>query len=150
VNSSAGSSTVQRTLRVDGDRSETETVAALVRELAEQAGLPRQKTYWLRLAAEEIITNIFQHGYQGPGPVWITGEIKPDEISLLVEDESPAFDPLKHDRHAQLAVDPAEREEGGFGLLLAMHRLDGFSYEYVARRNRNKLIMRRPQLDRDA
>jgi serine/threonine-protein kinase RsbW len=150
VNSPAGSATVQRALRVDGDRGDIETVATLVRELADQAGLSRRQAYWLRLAAEEIITNVFHHGYQGRGPVWVTGEIAADEVSLLIEDESPAFDPLKQDRHARLAVDPADREEGGFGLLLAMHRLDGFCYEYLASKNRNKLIMRRTQSRRDA
>ena len=32
-------------------------------------------------------------------------------------------------------------EAGGFGLLLALHKLDGFSYEYADGKNRNTLIM---------
>lgn len=132
-----------RNLKLDGGDRTTEEVASLVREIARAAELPHRKEYWLRLAAEEITTNITQHGYQGPGPIWLAGEIAADEVRLLIEDEASAFDPLRHDRHAQLAIDPAEREEGGFGLLLALHRLDGFSYEYAAGKNRNTLIMRR-------
>jgi serine/threonine-protein kinase RsbW len=149
VSSPARSSTVYRNLKLDGGDRTTEEVAALVREIARQAELLPRKEYWLRLAAEEITTNITQHGYQGPGPIWLAGEIAADEVRLLIEDEAPAFDPLKHDRHARLAVDPAEREAGGFGLLLAMHRLDGFTYAYVAGKNRNTLIMCRAPVNSD-
>jgi serine/threonine-protein kinase RsbW len=144
VNAPASSSAVHRKVRVDGDtHATTEVVASYVRDLAQQAKLSRRKEYWLRLAAEEITTNIFQHGYRGPGPVWLTGEIVAGEVRLLIEDEARPFDPLKHDRHARLAIAPAEREEGGFGLLLALHRLDGFSYEYAEGKNRNRLLMGR-------
>jgi serine/threonine-protein kinase RsbW len=150
VNSPVGPSAAYRSLELDDDNCGIEAVASFVREIARQAELPRRKVYWLRLAAEEITTNIVQHGYQGPGPIRLTGEIAADEVRLLIEDEAPAFDPLKHDRHAKLAIDPAEREEGGFGLLLALHRLDGFSYSYAAGKNRNTLVMGRTSEDSGA
>lgn len=128
-------------LRLDGGNSTTEAVADFVEALARHAELAPRKAYWLRLAAEEITTNIVQHGYHGHGPMWLTGEVSHETVCLRIEDEAPAFDPTTHDRHSRLAVDPAEREEGGFGLLLALHKLDRFRYEYTDGRNRNTLIM---------
>jgi serine/threonine-protein kinase RsbW len=145
VSSPAKAAAVKHALMLDGNNSSAEAVACFVGRLASEADLPHGKAYWLRLAAEEITTNISQHGYLGPGPIWLTGEITAETVQLRIEDEAPAFDPLKHDRHARLAVEPAEREAGGFGLLLAIHRLDGFSYRHADGRNCNTLIMCREQ-----
>ncbi len=107
------------------------------------AELPRGKAHWLRLAAEEITTNILEHGYRGTGPIWLARGIEPEWVWLRIEDTAPAFDPRTHDRRAKLAIAPTERDAGGFGLLLALHKLDGFAYEYADGKNRNTLIMRR-------
>lgn len=130
-------------LRLDTYESTAEAVACFVTGLARDAALSRRKSYWLRLAAEEITTNIAHHGYQGSGPVWLEGRVNTDTVSVRIEDQAPAFDPIAYDRHARLALEPAQRPEGGFGLLLALHNLDGFGYEYVDGKNRNELIMYR-------
>lgn len=129
-------------LQLDAHNSTAEAVACFVEALARAANLPRRKAYWLRLAAEEITTNIAQHGYRGCGPVWLEGRVGPDAVSMRIEDEAPAFDPTAYDRHARLAEAPVSGE-GGFGLLLALHNLDGFSYEYADGKNRNELMMYR-------
>jgi serine/threonine-protein kinase RsbW len=134
---------VQYDLTLEGDNSTCDAVASFVEELVGHARLAHGKAYWLRLAAEEITTNIAHHGYRGRGPMWLTAGCEPDIVWLRIEDAAPAFDPESHDRHSRLAVEPAEREEGGFGLLLALHKLDGFSYEYSDGKNRNTLIMNR-------
>jgi serine/threonine-protein kinase RsbW len=139
--SSAG--TVAACARLDGDDRVAEAVARFVQGVARQAELPQQKAYWLRLATEEISTNIVTHGYRGTGPLWLTAGIQPDSVWLRIEDEAPAFDPLSHDRHAKVGTDLAEQEEGGFGLLLALHKLDGFQYVYADGRNCNTLVIRR-------
>jgi serine/threonine-protein kinase RsbW len=128
-------------LRLDGQNSTVEAIACFVAMLARDGRLSQRKAYWLRLAAEEITTNIVQHGYHGCGPVWLEGRVSADVVSMRIEDEAPAFDPTAYDRHYRLAEEPAQRDEGGFGLLLALHNLDGFFYEYVGGRNRNELIM---------
>jgi serine/threonine-protein kinase RsbW len=130
-------------LHLEGDNSAAEAITCFVEALVRDAGLPHAKAYWLRLAVEEISTNIIDHGYEGTGPMWLTGTIKPDSVSIQIEDTAPAFDPRTHDHQAKLAVAPEEREAGGFGLLLAWHKLDGFCYEYAGGKNRNTLIMSR-------
>jgi len=124
-------------------------VADFVGALAREADLPASKTYWLRLAVEEITINIGQHGYRGRGPMRLTGDIGPDRVWLRIEDEAPAFDPRSHDSGPRLESPPPEREVGGLGLLLALHRLDGFCYERVGGRNRNTLTMFRSSAGHD-
>ena len=130
-------------LRLEDENSPAEAVARFVEALARDAELPHQKAYWLRLAVEEITTNIMDYGYQGAGLIWLTGRIEPECVSIRIEDMACAFDPRTHDHHAKLAVAPAEREAGGFGLFLALRKLDGFCYEYADGKNRNTLIMSR-------
>jgi anti-sigma regulatory factor (Ser/Thr protein kinase) len=136
-------------LGFDTDRGITEVVAGFMETIAREAGLERRKAYWLRLAVEEITTNIVQHGYRGQGPVWLEGKISDCAVSVLIEDKAPAFDPRGHDCRERLSEDPSSREEGGFGLLLALRNLDGFSYEYADGKNRNELIMHRSTGDSD-
>lgn len=135
-----------RCLDLDCGRPFAAQVADFVRGLAAQAGLSRSKTYWLRLAAEEFTTNICQHGYRGPGPIWLAGSVEADRVWVRIEDGAPAFDPRTHDPGPRLAIEPAGREQGGLGLLLALHRLDEFTYERTAGTNRSTLCMRRDEL----
>ncbi|MCK2220659.1 ATP-binding protein [Actinomadura sp. ATCC 31491] len=117
-------------------------VADFVEALAEEAGLSPRRAYWLRLATDEITTNIVQHGYRGrPGVVELAGEIEHDRLRVSVEDDAPPFDPACYDPAPRLAPPPGQREEGGYGLLLAMGKVDEFRYEYAGGRNRNILIM---------
>jgi anti-sigma regulatory factor (Ser/Thr protein kinase) len=134
---------IVRELRLESRADVDQAVADFIGRLAKQAELPAGKAYWLRLAAEEITTNIIQHGYRGPGPVKLVGGIEADRIWVRIEDRAPAFDPRGHDPTPRLMIEPAEREEGGYGLLLALHKLDDFSYRRTAGQNHNTLVMRR-------
>lgn len=133
-----------------GDDCVAETAAAFVGKLAQDAGLPTSKAYWLRLAVEEITINIVRHGYRGHGLVRLTSEISPDRVWVRIEDEAPRFDPQSHNPARQLETAPTEREAGGFGLLLALRKLDGFCYERSDGQNRNTLTMFRPRAGTDA
>ncbi|PRX97098.1 ATP-binding protein [Allonocardiopsis opalescens] len=120
-------------------------VAAFVEQLVGMADLSTGQAYWLRLAADEITTNILQHGYRGgAGRVDLYGSVEADRVWLRIEDEAPEFDPRCHDPGPHLATAPAERPEGGHGLLLALTKLNDFDYDYTDGRNRNTLIMWRP------
>lgn len=137
-------------VRLDGrDTALPGVVADLVGALAAEAGLTSRQAYWLRLAADEITTNIAHHGYRGGGGVVdIAAEIEPDRLRVWIEDDAPPFDPTAYDPAPRLAVPPLHREEeGGYGLLLALGKVDEFGYEYAGGRNRNTLIMRRGGAD---
>jgi serine/threonine-protein kinase RsbW len=120
------------------------SVAAMVTRLAEAAGMTHSQTYRLRLATEELVTNIVTHGYGGHGgPIDIDGGFEEDWVWLRLEDDAPEFDPTEYDPVPRLTQDPSLAPLGGFGLFLALTSVDRFEHAYTGGRNRNLLKIRR-------
>lgn len=118
-------------------------VAGFVQTIGEQGGLTDKQAYRLRLAVDEIVTNIVLHGYRGePGPVELEGGADGDRVWLSVVDSAPPFDPTTHDPGPRLAAS-ADGREGGFGLFLVMTGVDEFRYDHIDGHNRNTMVMRR-------
>jgi anti-sigma regulatory factor (Ser/Thr protein kinase) len=135
-------------LRSDRPGTLSAEIANLVAELAAHGGLGSREAYRLRLAADEIATNIAMHGYRGRcGFVDVTGGVDAEWVWLRIEDEAPKFDPTAWDTAAHRPVDPVNGPIGGHGLFLAMRSLDNFAYDYVNGRNRNLLRIRRSAMD---
>jgi anti-sigma regulatory factor (Ser/Thr protein kinase) len=122
---------------------DSDDLSGFIAELAGPAGLSDSQQYWLRLAVDEITANIGMHGYHhGPGIAELRGRAwRGSGVCIQILDSAPPFDPRGYDRRERLAQPPGKREPGGFGLLLALARLDGFCYEYRSGHNCNVLIM---------
>lgn len=128
-------------MRLWGDHGMAVVVADLVDTVAGAGRLSRRQAYRLRLAADEITTNITAHGYHGGhGVVDIEGGVDDDWVWLHIQDSAPPFDPRAHCPDAA----PGAVREGGYGLLLAFSGIDHFAYDYFDGRNRNTLLVRRP------
>jgi anti-sigma regulatory factor (Ser/Thr protein kinase) len=135
-------------LRASDPGAFTREIANLVDGLASQAGLDSHDAYRLRLAADEITTNIAMHGYRGSGGiVEITGGLDQEWVWLRIEDAAPKFDPTGWESSAYRPADPVDGPIGGHGLFLALRSLDNFAYDYVNGRNRNLLRIRRSTPD---
>lgn len=135
-------------VRADGVHVPGDEVTAVVGELAARTGLDRRDTYRLRLAADEIVTNVMMHGYRGGGGVVdLAAGADPDWVWLRIEDDAPPFDPTTCVAVRCRDADPLCGELGGHGLFLAMRSVDDFSYEYAGGRNRNLLRLRRTGRD---
>jgi serine/threonine-protein kinase RsbW len=129
-------------LRAGGSGAFTREIACLVEDLARQARLDQHDAYRLRLAADEITTNIAMHGYQGRcGLVAVTGGLDEDWVWLRIDDEAPKFDPTGW--VPRQPRDPVDGPVGGHGLFLARRSVDDFAYEYTHGHNRNLLRIRR-------
>jgi anti-sigma regulatory factor (Ser/Thr protein kinase) len=130
-------------VRLTGDRSPSPCVAALVDRLAGESGLPDRQAYRLRLATDELATNVAEHGYHwAPLPLDLIGGYDADRVWLRIEDSAPPFDPRLHaTRPAPPEEDPAERAPGGYGLLLALRSVDSYEYEYRDGRNLSTVAM---------
>ena len=109
--------------------------------------LSRRDAYRLRLAVDELATNIIVHGYQESG---IAGQLvvragRIDEgVVVTLEDTGPAFDPRTiemPDDDLTLSID--ERSVGGLGVFLAIKSVDAFDYERRGDRNVTTLTVRR-------
>jgi serine/threonine-protein kinase RsbW len=131
-------------LRLEGAPPHSRAIAQFVAAVARRAGLARGQAYRLRLAADELTTNIAVHGYRlGKGVIELSSCVADDLVRLRIEDEAPPFDPRSHDPQPRLAAGPANGVPGGYGLFLALRSLDQFAYEYVGGHNRSTLGIRR-------
>ncbi|MEU2828853.1 ATP-binding protein [Streptomyces lavendulae] len=131
-------------LRLSAALTSLEDVARYVLDLAERAGLTEEASYRLRLATDELATNVVMHGYHGSeGELRIEGGMDEDTVWIRLEDDAPAFDPAAHCLPPDITVPLAERAIGGLGIHLALTSVDEFTYTCTGARNRTTLVMRR-------
>lgn len=114
-----------------------------------EAGLGTKSAYNLRLAVDEIATNIITHGYEEArrsGDVTVSGVLTDSSLTIVLEDTGIPFDPLSRDLPGEdeLNLPLDERPIGGLGIFLVLKGVDAFNYEHVDGRNRNIFVMNRP------
>lgn len=142
--------TATEVLTVPGNLDALETIANYVLHAAGQAGLDRKSAYRLRLAVDEIATNIVTHGYEEAGlegPIWVQATMQPQALTIVLEDEAPEYDPLNTPTPEDLDAPIEERQIGGLGVYLTLRGVDEFHYERASGRNRNVFTMQRGTRD---
>jgi len=118
-------------------------IAEYVLAAAASAGLDKRAAYKLRLAVDEIVTNIIVHGYADAalqGALELSADIADGTLTVSIEDSGVAYDP----RQAPVpdtSLPLEERPIGGLGVYLAMKSVDEFHYERVGDRNRSTFKM---------
>lgn len=85
--------------------------------------------YALRLAVEEVCTNLIVHGYKNrpPGPIEVVAVDDRDRVTLVIHDRSPPFDP-KNAPAPDLTSDVEHRKAGGLGWHLVKKMVDEIRY----------------------
>jgi serine/threonine-protein kinase RsbW len=138
-------------LTLSGDaRMLGESLARLreyVSAVADSAGLPADATHRLRLAIDEIATNIITHGYPAaarPGVLDVSATIAENTVTIALDDTAAPYSPLEQQPPADLGAPLEKRTEGGLGVYLALRSVDGFRYERIGEHNRNSFVMKRP------
>ncbi|MEV8630497.1 ATP-binding protein [Streptosporangium sp. NPDC051023] len=122
--------------RISASLESLDQVAGYVLTLAERAGLVPTLKDRLRLAADELATNIVLHGYgEAGGEFVIEGGVDDDCVWIRFEDDARPFDPRAGFRYPEHETPLAQRRIGGLGVYLALTALDGFDYRRVAGRN---------------
>lgn len=129
-------------IKVRATLEDLDRVASFVLDVGRRAGLRQQALYRLRLAADELATNIVMHGYRGrPGDIAVDAAVEPDRIWVRFQDDAPPFDPHQGMRAPDLDAPLSERPIGGLGVYLAVTAVDEYRYELVAGRNVSTLVM---------
>lgn len=111
------------------------------------AGIESKPGYRLRLAVDEIATNIVNYGYEKSGlagDVKLEARIDDDTLTITLEDSAPPFDPTTVDDPDDLGIDLRERKIGGLGIFLTVRGVDEFHYQRVGDCNRNVFVLNRP------
>jgi len=125
-------------------------IAVFVLKAADDAGLDRQARYRLRLAVDELATNVVNYGCSAagrtgarPGSIDLRAEMNDRTLTVVMEDAGAPFDPTRQPP-PRLDLPPDEREIGGLGIFLALQGVDQYHYERVGDRNRSVFIVNRP------
>jgi anti-sigma regulatory factor (Ser/Thr protein kinase) len=135
-------------LSVPGTLDSLQAIAQYVLAAAAAAGLDKKASYKLRLAVDEIATNIITYGYEQAGwegVVDLGADIDEKTVTIYIEDTAPRFDPFEKLalEESRLDLPMAERPMGGLGVYLAIEGVDKFVYERLKDRNRNVFVVNR-------
>ncbi|HEY9621021.1 MAG TPA: anti-sigma regulatory factor [Crinalium sp.] len=139
-----------QSLTVSGTLDSLKPIADFVLAAATTIGLDKKATYKLRLAVDEIATNIILHGYEEAGlegDIQLSVAIDHQKLEITLEDHAIPYDPARTEcvEAAELQRPLEERRMGGLGVYLAIQGVDQFRYERVGDRNRNIFTVSRPQ-----
>jgi anti-sigma regulatory factor (Ser/Thr protein kinase) len=120
---------------------------AFVERACAASALDAEETLAVRVAIEEICTNIINHGYAGREttnrPITIDFSSASDQVVATIEDRGVTFDPADGPA-PDLTSDAMERPIGGIGLHLVRSLMDEVRHEPVSGGgNRLTLVKRR-------
>ena len=109
----------------------------------QEGALPDAAAFPFELALDEVFMNVVMHGTTPDGPprkVSVVLRYEGSAVTMVMEDDGPAFDPLSlatPDVDAPLE----EREIGGLGVFLVREMMDEVSYAHTG--THNQLTMRK-------
>lgn len=135
-----------KALTVPGEPEYLDDIMEYVLTAAEAAELDERSAYRLRLAVDEIATNIVVHGFveaEREGWLRITAVLTPTQLKIHLDDTAAPYDPTQCSQPATLHASPSERHPGGLGIYLALGGVDNFRYERRSGWNRSTFITQR-------
>lgn len=122
------------------------TLRDFVSRSGRSANLAPRAIYNLKLAVDEIATNIVMYAYPASTDddlLTVTARIYNDRLEITLEDNGIPYDPRS--RNEPDVEEPLDtRELGGLGVFFALNAVDDFGYDYIEGQNRNVLTMYRP------
>lgn len=124
------------------------SIGAFVMDAAKEAGLNSGTAYRLRLAVDEMATNVIVHGkpleHTGDDQIRLVSDIDDQTLTITMEDRGPEFNPLAHEVGDDELVKPIDqRPIGGLGVFLAVRSVDRFQYDRVGNLNRSIFVVNR-------
>jgi serine/threonine-protein kinase RsbW len=124
------------------DAAQVPVLMRFLKEFWSAAGLPPADSVKFELALEEVFMNLVMHGSSEAGTqVEVSVILCDGGLTLMVEDDGPAFDPLLLPA-PDVAASLEERKVGGLGVFLVRQMMDAVSYQRVAARNQLRMTKR--------
>ena len=113
-------------LRMTASMDEIYKLKPFVLEAARSAGLEEVETKRLRLAMEEMVANVINHG-RATG-ITLRAKVEKEQLVVTIDDDGQPFDPTQ-DSPTDLSIPPDQRPPGGLGIILLHNMVDGMGYE---------------------
>lgn len=121
-------SATERALRIPADLERLGELRALVRTVAQEAAADPDAIGDLVQAVDEAAANTVVHGYAGaPGWIELHLLVQDRTMSVMLEDEAPAFDPTRLP-DPDPTVPALVRGPGGMGIRLMRMATDTLDY----------------------
>ena len=129
-------------IRLGNRLEELDRLHAFVEQFSSTNGLSTDNAFALRLAIEELVTNVILHGYDDDAEHAIVVSLSLDAGAVVVEmeDDGRSFDSTQAPA-VDLSLDPQQRRIGGLGLHFVRSTMDEMTYH--RRGNRNHLLMKK-------
>ena len=123
---------------------------AFVDRACQRAALDPGVAFDVRLATEEVVTNVIEHGYAGgaaPGPITLRFHRDARQVVVTVDDLAPPFDPATI-QPADPSAPLEQRRIGGLGWHFVRQVMDEVRHEpRHPRGNRVTLVKRLSRTD---
>lgn len=102
---------------------------AFIDEACARHDVDRESAFAVRLAVDEVCTNLVRHGYAGwaPGPIAIAFAREADRVVVTITDRGRPFDPARAPP-PDLSTSAEARRIGGLGWHLVKHVIDHIEY----------------------
>ncbi len=112
-------------------------IEPFIAHVADKAGLSEREAKRLRLAVEEAVANIVNHGQATT--IKLQAKTVNNQLVLTIDDDGQPFDPTA-DSATDFSVPADERPPGGLGIMLLHQMSDGLEYQRIDGHNVLKII----------
>ena len=125
-------------LKLQASMNDISRLTPFIANAAEQAGIEGREAKRLRLAVEEAVANVINHGQATA--ITLQAAVEGNQLVLTIEDNGQPFDPTQ-DSPTDLSVPADERPPGGLGIMLLHEMTDGLDYQRI--NGHNVLIIKK-------
>ena len=135
----------QRSLLIANELDELQKINAAIEELAEEENWSPDVTFQIGLAVEELGVNIVNYGHDDDKAheIKIVIASEDEAITIEVEDDGHAFNPLSDAPAPDLDAEVEDRTVGGLGIHLVRTMMDEVHYQRQQNKNCLTLVKRR-------
>lgn len=116
---------------------EISCIEPFIAHVAKETGLEGREVKRLRLAVEEAVANIINHGQATT--INLQATMDDHQLVLIIDDDGQPFDPTA-DSSTDFSVPADQRPPGGLGIMFLHQMTDGLEYQRLDGHNILKIV----------
>ena len=124
-------------IMMSASMDEISCIKPFIAHVAKKAGIEEKEAKRLRLAVEEAVANIINHGHATT--INLQAKTDDSQLVLTINDDGQPFDPTV-DSSTDFSVPADQRPPGGLGIMFLHEMTDGLEYQRVDEHNMLRII----------